>query len=174
MGSYVGRVSTGFVVTLACCVVVVLTARLLVPSLPLRRTAVTLSATEVAATLLGLVTLAFHCGAMFFQGLTERLPATDGVIEAIRALGNASILWYAVPALLMMLGLRRLPWLALSSVGLALLAVGVTMYDGGPLETHLTAIFVAVSLLAVVLATSMILPPHRAATTAAVSPHERP
>lgn len=147
--------STGFVVSLAVVVVLVLTARLLLPGIPMRGSAVTLTLTEVALTLLGLATLAFHCGAMFFRAATERLPGSEGAIEDIRALGATSIVWYVVPALLVMLGLRRLPWLALTMAVVALLAVGVTMYDGGPTDAHLAAIFVGVLSMTVVLATSV-------------------
>ena len=62
------------------------------------------------------------------------------------------MVWYVVPALLVVTGLRRLPSLALAGVVVALLAIGVTMYNGGPLDTHLIAIFSGVVVLAAVLA----------------------
>jgi hypothetical protein len=68
------------------------------------------------------------------------------------------MVWYAVPAALVVLGLRRQHPAALTAVSLALTAVGITMYDGGSLPTHLTAIFVSVVILASV-ASTLLLPP---------------
>ncbi len=159
MGTF-GRVSTGFVITLALAVAAVLAARVLLPGLPMRGRAVTLTLAEVALTLFGLAVLTFHCGAMFFTDVAHWIPGSDGVIEDIRALGTISLIWYVGSALLVMLGLRRLPVLAVAVVSVAVLAIGVTMYNGGPLETHLFAIFLGVVLLTAVMAT-LVRPPRR-------------
>ncbi len=163
MPGYLCRVSTSFVVLLALAVSIVVASRLLLPGLPLRDRAVTLTVAELALTLCGLAILTFHCGAMFFTAATQRIPGTDGAIGDIRALGTISLVWYVLPALLVLLGLRRLPLLALVVVGVALLAIGVTMYDGGSLETHLVAIFAGVVALTVVMAT-LVRPPRRDST----------
>jgi hypothetical protein len=77
--------------------------------------------------------------------------------QRINALGTASIIRYAVPATLVVLGLRRQHPAALAAVALALTAVGITMYDGGSLSTHLTAIFVSVVVLTTVASTLVLL-----------------
>jgi peptidoglycan/LPS O-acetylase OafA/YrhL len=106
----------------------------------------------------GSVLLAWHCLAMFFTSLAERVPGTDTAIQDIRALGTASLIWYVVPAFVVLAGLRRLHRGALGVAALALLAIGLTMYNGGSLEQHLVAIWVGVVLLAGVLAV-LVLPP---------------
>jgi hypothetical protein len=100
---------------------------------------------------------------MFFTSLAERLPGTATAIQDIRALGTASVTWYAVPAIAVLLGLRRLHWCALGVAALALLSIGTTMYNGGSLYQHLVAIWVGVVLLAAVLAT-LVMPPSTSET----------
>ena len=150
--------SATFVVSLTLVVLALLAARLLHPALPLRGRATNLRFAEVALIVVGLTTLTFHCGAMFFTTLVARLPGTDAAIDAIRALGTASLLWYVVPACVVLSGLRRVHWGAFTVIGLALLAIGVTMYNGGPVEQHLLAIWFGVVLLAAVVAT-LVRPP---------------
>ncbi len=58
-------------------------------------------------------------------------------------MGHASQLWFAMPAVLVLAGLRRQSPIALLPVALGLAGVGVTMYDAGPLRPHLAAIFLA-------------------------------
>lgn len=152
--------SSWFVVSLTLVVAVVLGARLLVPALPLRTVAGRISVTDAVLGGLGVLGLAFHCLAMFFRRLVEPLPGTDAAITDIRALGTASIVWYVVPAGLVLLGLRRGHRVALTVAALAFTAVGVTMYDGGSLDVHLAAIFASVVVLAVVVA-ALVLPPSR-------------
>jgi hypothetical protein len=67
-------------------------------------------------------------------------------------MGTASITWYAVGAALIVLALRRQHPVLVLIVGAALVVVGYTMYDGGPLHTHLVAIATAVVLLGVSIA----------------------
>jgi hypothetical protein len=150
-------VSSGFVTTLALIVVALLAARLVLPGLPLR-CSVTLTRREAAATVVGIVLLVYHCAAMFFPRTTGHIPGTDGIAHDIRTLGLVSQIWYVVPALLLVIGLHKVPRVALRVVILALAAVGVTMYDDGPLDTHLTAIAIAVVVLATCLAT-LVRPP---------------
>jgi hypothetical protein len=68
------------------------------------------------------------------------------------------MVWYVVPAVLMLAGLRRLHWSGVSAVSIALIAVGVTMYNGGPLNVHLATISTAVVVLALVAATLVLRP----------------
>ncbi len=152
--------STGFLGSLIAVVALLFGTRFLFAALPLRQLAVPVTITDAVLAGGGVLGLAFHCGAMFSQSLVEWLPGTGSVIREIGDLGTASILWYVAPALLVLLGLRRQNPAALAVVTLALVAVGITMYDGGSLAAHLTAIFVTVAILAAVAAT-LVLPPRR-------------
>lgn len=150
--------STSFVLSLIAVVVVIVCARLVLGGLPLSNLAKRLSVGDAVMSGVGLLGLAFHCGAMFFTGLVKAIPGAPGPTEAINALDAASIFWYVVPAVLVLGGLRRLHWSGVVIVSLALIAVGVTMYNGGPLDVHLATIFAAVVVLALVAAT-LVLPP---------------
>ncbi|MEJ7742107.1 MAG: hypothetical protein WKF73_05895 [Nocardioidaceae bacterium] len=144
--------------SLAIIVALVFSARLGLDALPLRRLAMPITATGAVLFGVGVAGLALHCLAMFFPSLVEPLPGADVVTAQIRALGTASIIWYVVPAGLVLIGLRRQHPVAIASVTVALAAVGVTMYNGGPLPVHLFAIFVAVLVFAGVAATLLIPP----------------
>ncbi len=150
--------STSFVLSLIAVVALAMCARLVLGGLPLGNLAERLSVGDAVISGIGLLGLAFHCGAMFFTGLVKAIPGAPGPVEAINALGTASIVWYLVPAVLMLAGLRRLHWSGVVAVSLALIAVGVTMYNGGALDVHLATIFAAVVVLALVAAT-LVLPP---------------
>lgn len=150
--------STSFVLSLLAVVVLVACARLVLRGLPLSNLAKRLSVGDAVMSGVGLLGLAFHCGAMFFTGLVQAIPGAQDPTEAINALGTASIVWYVVAALLVLAGLRRLHWSGVVLVSVALIAVGVTMYNGGPLNVHLATIFAAVVVLAVV-AAALLLPP---------------
>lgn len=153
--------STGFVVAVVVAVLIVAGARFTVRGLPLHGRTTRLTIAEAGLILIGSVTLAFHCGAMFFTELAGRLPGTDAVIHDIRALGTASLIWYAAPAGVVIIGLRRLSLAGLTAVIVALAAIGITMCDGGSLRNHLAAIFVGVLILAAVLA-ALVEPPRPA------------
>ena len=112
----------------------------------------------------GVAGLATHCGAMFFRSTVHGLPGGNQVIRTVDPMGTPSILWFAVAAGLVMVGLRRQHVAALIAAGASLATVGYTMYDGGRLSTHLTAIFVAVVILAAILAL-LVIPPWRHAAT---------
>jgi len=152
--------STPFLLSLAVVVVVVLGARFLSNGLPLRGLARRITLPDAALLVAGSVGLAFHCVAMFFRRVLDPLTGADAAISDIRALGTASIIWYVVPAFLVLIGLRRVHPAALASAASAFVAVGVTMYDNGPLDIHLAAIFASVVALALVSAT-LVLPPSR-------------
>lgn len=153
-------VSTGFLVSLVAVVLAVLGARFLIAALPLRRGTVRLTVADLVLVTIGMAGLIFHCGAMFFQSVVKALPGTDPVVGWINALGTTSIILYVVPAALILLGLRRQSLIPLAVVALGLTAVGVTMYNGGSLQAHLTAIFISVVLLAAN-AAMLIQPPGR-------------
>lgn len=157
--------STPFLLSLAGVVVVVLGARFLLAGLPLRGLARRITLPDAALIVVGAAGLAFHCVAMFFRRVVDPLPGADAVISDIRALGTSSIIWYVVPAVLVLLGLRRVHPAALAVAALAFVAVGVTMYDEGPLDIHLAAIFTSVVILALIAAT-LVLPPSRHLTGA--------
>jgi len=140
-------VSIRFLIGLAIIVAIVVGARFLSAVLPLRRLARPIAFRDAVLVGVGVVGLTFHCGAMFFRRVVEVLPGTGPVIGDIRALGTASVIWYVVPAALVLFGLRRLHPVGLAVVALALGAVGITMYNGGSLDVHLAAIFVSVVLL---------------------------
>jgi hypothetical protein len=150
--------STGYVLGLALVVVVGVGLRVLVPALPWRTIATRIMVTDAALVVLGSLGLVFHCGAMFFPALFRHLPGAHTAIGRINAMGTTSIVWYAVAAALVVLGLRRHHPVVVGLVVLALAAVGVTMYDTGPLTTHLVAIFLSVVVLIGVV-TALTLPP---------------
>ena len=92
-----------------------------------------------------LLTLAFHCGAMFFTDRVTAIPGTGGAVSAITSLDFASKIAYAVPAVLLLCALRTI-WLpALTVCTVALVSVGVTMYWWLGLDVHLTAIAASVA-----------------------------
>lgn len=150
--------SAGFLVALALAVATLMAARLFGARLPLRSRATVLTFSEVSFVVVGSAVLAFHCVAMFFTSVAEHVPGAGAVIDDIRALGIASALWYAAPALLVLLGIRRLYRGGVVVAVVALLSVGVTMYDGGPLDRHLFALFVGVVALAATLISLVTLP----------------
>jgi hypothetical protein len=156
-------VSTGFLIGMTVAVAVLLGARLFLAVLPLRTLATPVSVTETILALAGLLGLVFHCGAMFFPALFDRIPLALTAIRQINQLGTVSIAWYVVAAALVLAGLRRQHPVAVVIVALALAAVGITMYDGGPLRAHLVAIYAAVVVLAGCGA-FLILPPWRGTT----------
>ncbi len=147
--------SDRFVVVLGLAVLAVLSARLFVPGIPLRSRAGTTTGPDLALLALGVAGLVFHCGAMFFRSTFTHLPGSETPIAQITAMGGPSRIWFAIPAVLVVLALRRRPRIAVALVALALAAVGLTMYDAGPLRLHLTAIFVAALAIAAVVSLLM-------------------
>ncbi len=150
--------SRSYLISLAAVVALAVLVRLVIPALPLRRAARQMSAAEALVGGLGLAGLALHCASMFFRRTVALLPGTDSISADIRALGTLSVLWYVAPAALVLLALRRQHPASLGLVALALTSVGVTMYDGAALHTHLTAIFLWVLAIAVV-TTALVRPP---------------
>lgn len=141
-------------------VAVVLGVRVWSARLPVRKLARTVTVADVLLLGVGVALLGFHCGAMFFPQLVDWPPAVAAAADDIRALGAASVVWYVVPAVLVLLGLRRQHLVGQGAVAVALAAVGVTMFNGGSLQAHLVAIFVSVVVLVGVTA-ALLLPPWR-------------
>ncbi|MBP2215058.1 hypothetical protein [Arthrobacter sp. CAN_C5] len=135
--------STSFVLTLAAVASILLVLRLVVPGLPIRRFARQLTPLDLALTVVGMLGLILHCASMFFRPIVAAIPGTERVIEQINSMGTASMIWYTVPALMVLVGLRRQHWVSLILLAASLLAVGVTMYNGTVVSTHLNTIFAA-------------------------------
>ena len=134
---------TSFVLTLLGVAAALLVLRLVVPGLPAQRITRRLTPLDLGSTILGVLGLILHCAAMFFRPLVAAIPGSGTVISQINSMGTASMIWYAVPALLVLRGLRRQHWVALILLAASLLAVGITMYNGTALSTHLNTIFAA-------------------------------
>lgn len=135
--------------SLLAVVVVLFALRFAVPTLPLEGLARPLRPLDAVVAAVGVLGLVGHCGAMFYPDVIGLIPGIDGYMRAVNALGAASIVLYTVPALLIIIGLRRQHPVALAVLAAALLAVGITMYNGGSLNAHLTAISVSIVVLAV-------------------------
>lgn len=133
-----------FVVSLSIVVGLVMGSRFVFSALPSPRHARPVTVLDALLLGIGLAGLTFHCGSMFFRSIVETLPGTTKAINEINALGAASKIGYAVPATFVVLGFRHQHPAAVAVVAAALAAVGITMYDGGSLSVHLTAIFTAV------------------------------
>jgi hypothetical protein len=161
--------SHAYVTMLVTVTVVAVVARLVLPMLPVRRYAVRLSVTETLAVVVGAAALVLHCGAMFFRASVATWPAGPSVIRVVDPMGTASITWYAIGAALIVLGLRHQHPLVVAIVAASLAAVGFTMYDGGPLRTHLDTIAVAVVLLVAAVA-AFADPPWRVGAAGPVRP----
>ena len=154
--------SRSYLTWMSATVVLILLARFVFDALPVRRIAARVGVLDTALIGIGVAGLTFHCGAMFFRSTAERFPGTDSAIRAINSMGTSSRVWFIVPAVLVVIGLRRQHPVVLLVVAAALVAVGVTMYDHGALRTHLRAIFASVVVLATV-ASAFVVPPWRVA-----------
>jgi len=158
-----GSVTAAFAVTLVGVCVLLLLARLVVPQLPLAGHSVRLSWVDAVLLLCGVVGLAFHCAAMFYRPLFGGIGPLGPLVDMVNEMNVASIILFVVPALLVLIGLRRHYRVSLAVLTLSLLVVGVTMYAGTPLNVHLGTIFVAVVALVGHVALFVIPPWQRAA-----------
>lgn len=145
--------------------VLLFAARAAVPGIPWTRYARTASWPEVVLIVLGSFGLVVHCAAMFYRNVIENIPGFGGYIQSVNGMAGPSIALYVVPALLVLAGLRRQQPLALTVVAITFVAVGITMYDGGPLTVHLVAIAAAALCLALTTAV-LVTPPRRAGINA--------
>ena len=153
--------TTGFSITLAVSVLLILLARFVVPQLPVKSRAVRLSLPDAALVGIGVLGLLFHCTAMFARQIYEGASAVKPLVGLVNSMGVVSVVLFVVPAVLILTGLRRQQRGALAVLSLTLVAVGVTMYVGGPLQLHLAALFAATVVLAV-LVSLFVLAPRRA------------
>jgi len=106
-------------VALVVLVVAIGLARVVLPVLPWRRASVQLHPVDVVLAVLGLLGMAFHCGAMFYRSTILSLPGTETAVTHINALGVVSIVAFAAPAVLLIMGLRRISSPALALIVLA-------------------------------------------------------
>ena len=136
-------------------------ARFLSKKLPWGRYARRSSWVDVTLLVIGAIGLVLHCAAMFYRSILGVIPRTDGYIAAVNAMGPASVVLYVVPALLVLIGLRRQHPVALVIVAVTLVAVGVTMYNSGPLSIHLVTIATATVAIAGTAALLVKRPPDR-------------
>ncbi|WP_026550654.1 hypothetical protein [Arthrobacter sp. Br18] len=155
--------STSFVLNLTGVAFTLLVLRLVIPGLPLQRVTRRLTPLDLGLTVLGVLGLILHCTSMFFRSVVAAIPGSGSVISQINSMGTASMIWYAVPALLVLVGLRRQHWAALTLLAASLLAVGITMYNGTALSTHLDTIFAASVIIAATVFLLTAPPWHRAA-----------
>ncbi len=160
IGPYTATVSDRYVTALAVVVGLVLVSRFIIASLPLTQWAAPMTGSEALLFSVGCAGLALHCWAMFFPSQIRALPGGREVISLVDPLGTSSILWYAIGAAAIIFGLHSQHLVAQIAAAIGLAAVGYTMYDGGPLNTHLTAIFATVVLLALI-ASFLVVPPWR-------------
>ncbi|MHA7294313.1 hypothetical protein [Arthrobacter sp. HLT1-21] len=158
--------STGFMVALALVLLLMLLSRLLLPGLPLSRTATRLTALDLVLAAVGLMGLVLHCASMFYRFLVAAIPGTADIISQINSMGTASMIWYIVPSLLLITGLRRQNAVALVVLAVALIAVGVTMYNGTPVPTHVSTIFAAAVIIGAIMFL-LVIPPWQNKTLAA-------
>ncbi len=143
-----------FSITLAAVVLLLFVVRLTIvltraPAVPGAREITRANAVMVAIAILGLT---FHCAAMFYRGLVDSLPGTDDLIAMVNGMGVESLILYTIPALLLLVGLRSQNRAAVAVLAVALVAVGVTMYNGGPVTVHLITIFATVTVIAAIVA----------------------
>lgn len=110
----------------------------------LRRRAVPLRQGELVLAGLALVVLVFHCASMFFAPWTDALPGGRALGDAVRALGTASSWSYWLPAVVLLLAVRRVWWPGLLLLAVTLVGVGYTMFWPHALPTHLTWLAAAV------------------------------
>jgi len=153
--------TAGFSISLAVICALIVVARFALPQLPFAQAGVRVGLAEVALLVVGVLGLTFHCTAMFSRQLFVGIPAARPLVDAVNGMGIASVALYVVPAVLLLIGLRRQHLIAVAVMALALIAVGLTMYLGSPLRLHLGSIFLAVVALVSVLSLLVRGPWHR-------------
>ena len=112
---------------------------------------------ELAAAAAAGAVLVFHCAAMFFAGWVDAVPLAERPADAVRALGFTSQVSYWVPALVLVIALRRVWTPVLALLVVALVGVGFTMFVPHELTTHL-AWLAAAALSVVLIATALVVP----------------
>ncbi len=133
---------------------------------------VRLDAGEAMVGSLGVIALVAHCLSMFLPSLVPAVGPLPSAAQAIRELGPISQVAYWIPAAMVIVALRRLPWPALALLTASLLGVGVTMFWSFPLPVHLAAIAASVAIVAGVV-TMTVSPPEGASRSAGGDPSTR-
>lgn len=139
-------------------------ARLVAGGPLLRRRAVPLRRAEALLAAGALLVLGFHCAAMFFAPWTDALPGGRTLGEPVRAGGAASQWAYWLPAVVLLLALRRVWWPASVLLTATLAGVGFTMFWPHSLPTHLA--WLAAAVVAVAAVASSLVGPRGAARAA--------
>lgn len=155
---------TTLVVTLFIVIVVLIALRLTVRVLPLQRWSRPIRPVDLVLAALGVLGLVLHCGAMFFPAVLGVVPGSDGYAAVVNALDTGSVVLYVLPAVLTVVGLRHQQRVVVALLVIVLVVVGITMYDGGPLDQHLAAITAAILVLAAT-GTLLISPPARSSAS---------
>lgn len=141
-----------FSIALIATAVALFATRLTLRAVPLGSRERAFTYVDLALVTIGTLGLVLHCGAMFYRSTLAALPGSAGYITAVNQMGTASIVLYIIPAAVVLIGLRRQQPVVVTLLGLSFIAVGVTMYNHGPLNTHLAAIFISGVVLAATLA----------------------
>jgi hypothetical protein len=136
-------------VSLLVAIAALVAARIVVPGLPPVRLAGPLRAPDALLVTVGTLGLLAHCLAMFYPAVVAAVPGSGPYARLVNAMGPGSVVLFAVPAAILIVGLRHHRAVGVVVLVLTLVAVGVTMYDGGPLTAHLIAISAAVIVIAV-------------------------
>lgn len=118
----------------------------------LRRQAVSLRGAELLVAGAAVLALVFHCASMFFAPLTDALPGGRALGDSVRGMGPASQWAYWLPAVGLLLSLRRVWWPGPALLAASLAGVGYTMYWPSTLNTHLG--WLAAAVVTVVLVTA--------------------
>ena len=117
-------------------------------------------AVELAAAAGAVAVLVFHCAAMFFREWVDVVPVARALAASVRALELTSQVTYWVPAMVVVLALRRV-WLpALGLLVVVLGGVGVTMFVPHALSTHL-AWLAAAAVTVVLIGSALVVPLRR-------------
>lgn len=141
-----------FTLSLAVIIVVLIGARLFIPARRRRTSTRPFTVLDLILVVVGTAGLVLHCGAMFYRSTVAVMPASSDYIRSVNHMGAASVILYVIPAALVLAGLRRQHPVTVALLGLAFTAVGITMYNHGPLAVHLAAIFTAGVLLTATMA----------------------
>jgi len=104
--------------------------------------------------------LVFHCAAMFFADWVNAVPFADEPARSVRALGLVSQVAYWVPAVGLVIALRRVWPPGLGLLTATLLGVRYTMFVPHALTTHLAWIAGAAITL-VMIAAALVVPLRR-------------
>ena len=119
-------------------------ARLLRGGPLMPRRAVPLRRVELLLAAIALLALVFHCAAMFFAPWTDALPGGRALADVVRALGAGSQWAYWLPAVALIVALRRVWWPGPVLLAVTLAGVGFTMFWPHALPTHLAWLAAAV------------------------------